>query len=483
MRLELARACLSDADAQTRRAGLALLLDSESAEADQLLANSVADPSEIVWHTARDVLLNRYPWLALDPITVRPVPESALSGRYASAWARFRQAIARMIQDTRPPSAVLARWTSMPGAAPDVVEELWANGMPERAEELARHVARLTTRPSGQRQILLAPTYRCNLSCSYCYAREFDKRAPGDMTTEDLEAALSWAASQGVDSVLLGGGEPTMYPAFPELLRLARGYAIRVHLTSNCLYPEGLRQIIVNPGVAELVAHYDHERVAAEGPQRRLFLDNVEAARASGVEIRIRYTLTERSCTTEWAPVLELARRLAIPQVNYATAFRGAEDRNLYFHSLDAAGGNDGLLEGLLTTFYDDATSLGLKLHLSKPLPLCAFSPDTLRRLLCGGALRQACPISCEGFTRNLTINPDLSTFPCSAIPMRGPGIQELPVLDELGGHFEPTIRRLLAMPYRESCANCALWYRGFCQGACLAEVYSTLVGSEQCDT
>jgi radical SAM protein with 4Fe4S-binding SPASM domain len=92
--------------------------------------------------------------------------------------------------------------------------------------------------------------------------------------------------------------------------------------------------------------------------------------------------------------------------------------------------------------------------------------------MLGGEAIRSACAVFRDDFTRNLTINPDLSTFPCNGIAIRGPKITEFSNLADAGRHHAQAIRGLILRPFDEDCRRCVLWYRGFCQGACLAEHY-----------
>jgi radical SAM protein with 4Fe4S-binding SPASM domain len=248
-----------------------------------------------------------------------------------------------------------------------------------------------------------------------------------------------------------------------------------VHLTSNCMYPASLRELVAAPAIGELVAHYDQERMRGGDFATELFADNVRAAMAGGVDAMIRYTLTEQSDAAEWRVVMDLAHRLSIRRINYALAFRGSEGLNAYFQCRDAVGVAGGRLENLLSALCADAADRGLRLHLSKPFPLCALTPETLRRMLGGEAIRSACSVYRDGFTRNLTINPDLSTFPCNGIALRGPKITEFSSLADAGRHYARAIEDLMLRPYHEECQRCVLWYRGFCQGVCLAEHYSTL--------
>jgi radical SAM protein with 4Fe4S-binding SPASM domain len=369
-------------------------------------------------------------------------------------------------------SDVVVRLLSVPGLIPDWIEELRANGNGNLADELERLANCGSHGAAPSRQILLAPTYRCNLTCSYCYAKNFSNGGPAYMSMADLAFALSWAAAQGVDNVLLAGGEPTVYPHFAQLLMLAGEHGLSVRLTSNGLYPATVRQHIAAPAIWELVAHYDQERIGSDPSAALLFEENLLAARARGLSVILRYTLTERSGPPEWRVVMDLARRLEIPQLNYALAFQGSEGANAFFRIRDGMGCDGGRLESLFLGLCDDAAAHGLRLHLSKPFPLCALSPAALRRTLYDGGMRAACAISRDGFTRNLTVNPDLTTFPCNGIAIRGPKIGEFSTLTEVGEHNAAAVKDLMSRPYVEDCRSCALWYRGICRGACLAEHY-----------
>ena len=309
MRLELAKACLEDARAETRRAGLQLLAEEPSPEADFLLIGSLADPCEAVWQRARDVLLHRCPWLALEPFEVRGVPDSALEDWRGRAWANVRSGMRRAIEESRPGLDFFERLITIPGLVPDLVEELeqrrgsaevnaaWVlmrrrGGAEEEAEKkqergkdrnsrvrgvggASRERGEKTSElrsdgqgsalshPAGSRQILLAPTYRCNLTCSYCYAQKFARGFPADMSLEDLALALSWAAAQGVGRIILCGGEPTAYCHFRQLLEMAAAGGMTIQLTSNCLYAPSLREHIGPPEIGDLIAHYEQERMGA----------------------------------------------------------------------------------------------------------------------------------------------------------------------------------------------------------------------------
>jgi radical SAM protein with 4Fe4S-binding SPASM domain len=448
------------------------LADEESPEADFLLLRTVVDPSEEVWRKARAALLHRHPWLTLEAVLARPVPEAALATPYGAEWLELRRAIRRVAREVAPRPETAGRMHALPGIVPDWIEELQACGSAATSEELAR-LANCGDQAAAQsRQILLVPTYRCNLTCSYCYAKSFSDGMPPDMPVEDLEFTFGWAAAQGVESVLLAGGEPTVYAHFARLLELAGEWGIAVRLTSNMLYPSVVRGRIAAPAIRELVAHYDQERMEADPAAAGLFEENLRAARASGLGAILRYTLTQRSGPAEWRTVMDLAVRLGISQINYALAFQGSAGRNAYFPVREGIGQDGGRVENVLLGLCDDAARRRIRLHLCKPFPLCLLTRASLRRVLQEGGMTQACAIHGDGYTRNLTVNPDLSTFPCTGIAIRGPKIGELANAAEAGRRHAAAVESLMLQPYAEECRNCALWHRGVCRGACMAEHY-----------
>jgi MoaA/NifB/PqqE/SkfB family radical SAM enzyme len=66
------------------------------------------------------------------------------------------------------------------------------------------------------RQLQVALTNACDKSCSFCY-RPLDARSR--WTFDDLMALARFCDDWGVLEIAFGGGEPTLFPRFAELLR------------------------------------------------------------------------------------------------------------------------------------------------------------------------------------------------------------------------------------------------------------------------
>ncbi|MBC8446199.1 MAG: radical SAM protein [Chloroflexi bacterium] len=76
-------------------------------------------------------------------------------------------------------------------------------------------------------------TRRCNNRCPYCNQLKSEQ----DMPVARFSALLDDLAREGVEAVALGGGEPTLHPALPDLLKAARQRDLRAGLTTNARHP------------------------------------------------------------------------------------------------------------------------------------------------------------------------------------------------------------------------------------------------------
>jgi radical SAM protein with 4Fe4S-binding SPASM domain len=78
----------------------------------------------------------------------------------------------------------------------------------------------------------LALTYGCNNACGHCYNEpdRFDMRS---MSTEEWHLALDKLCQVGVPHVIFTGGEATLHPDLPDLIRYADSLGMVVGLNSN----------------------------------------------------------------------------------------------------------------------------------------------------------------------------------------------------------------------------------------------------------
>jgi sulfatase maturation enzyme AslB (radical SAM superfamily) len=77
----------------------------------------------------------------------------------------------------------------------------------------------------------------CQLACVHCYADSGPHGGRGTMTTADWERVIDQAAAISVRMVQFIGGEPTLDPALPRLVRRALRNALKVYVYSNLVAP------------------------------------------------------------------------------------------------------------------------------------------------------------------------------------------------------------------------------------------------------
>ncbi len=86
----------------------------------------------------------------------------------------------------------------------------------------------------------------CHLRCPFCHNASLvlpRGDAPPDMSVEELLAFLTKRRGR-LQGVCVSGGEPTLHPDLPELLRAIRALGYRVKLDTNGTNPALLRQIL-----------------------------------------------------------------------------------------------------------------------------------------------------------------------------------------------------------------------------------------------
>lgn len=72
----------------------------------------------------------------------------------------------------------------------------------------------------------------CNFRCSYCYVPE-KKECKGELSREEIKDAILQAKALGARKIIILGGEPSIYPHLPEMLRFLDTHGFEVEMFSN----------------------------------------------------------------------------------------------------------------------------------------------------------------------------------------------------------------------------------------------------------
>ena len=177
--------------------------------------------------------------------------------------------------------------------------------------------------------ITLKPTFSCNLRCSMCsYAASGAVEAhPRDSLPVDVWARLIDEAAPYKPYIWFTGGEPTLYPGFIPLLRVARERGLLCGVTTNGTTLERLATEIAEAPMHVLVVSVDggpevHSRVRGIPNAYRRMEAGLEALRQACRKRRVAGPALVVNCSMspdnyrDAAAVADLARRFGGECIN-----------------------------------------------------------------------------------------------------------------------------------------------------------------------
>lgn len=138
----------------------------------------------------------------------------------------------------------------------------------------------------------------CQLRCVHCYADSGPHGGRGTMTAGDWEKVIGQAAELGVETVQFIGGEPTLDPDLPRLIRYALDAGVKVYVFSNLVHvtPE-LWELFSRPGVSLGTSWYSAD------PARHA---EVTGSRASHARTRASIAEAIRRCIPVRAVIVDI---------------------------------------------------------------------------------------------------------------------------------------------------------------------------------
>lgn len=72
----------------------------------------------------------------------------------------------------------------------------------------------------------------CNFRCSYCYVPE-KKECRGELSRDEIKDVILQAKELGARKIIILGGEPSIYPHLPEMLRFLDEHGFEVEMFTN----------------------------------------------------------------------------------------------------------------------------------------------------------------------------------------------------------------------------------------------------------
>jgi MoaA/NifB/PqqE/SkfB family radical SAM enzyme len=132
----------------------------------------------------------------------------------------------------------------------------------------------------------------CQLRCTHCYADSGPQGGTGTMTPENWEHVIDQAAAIGVSMVQFIGGEVTLDPSLPRLVRYALSAGLKAWVYSNLVHvtPE-LWELFAQPGVSLGTSWYSadentHAKITGSRASHARTAANIAEAVARGIFVR-----------------------------------------------------------------------------------------------------------------------------------------------------------------------------------------------------
>jgi len=306
----------------------------------------------------------------------------------------------------------------------------------------------------------VALTYRCNLQCRFCYASCSCTRGTGtdgEMTTAQVRDVLRVIREDAeVPSVSFTGGEPTLRPDLPDLVRYARtDLGLRVNLITNgTLVDAAMAQRLKDAGLdsAQLSLESPDETVHDELTQvsgsHEQTVEAIGHLRALGIIVHTNTTINRLNMDSvidmpAFVSALGLERlsmNLVIPS---GSSLAAGDELNVRY----------GEVPELVLRVQEAAERAGVEFMWYSPTPVCVFNP------IQHGLGNKGCA-ACDGL---LSVSPVGDVLPCSSWPE--------PVGNLLTDEFRAVWDSARATWLREKrfaaplCRECAEF--ALCQGGC----------------
>jgi MoaA/NifB/PqqE/SkfB family radical SAM enzyme len=135
-------------------------------------------------------------------------------------------------------------------------------------------------------------TGTCQLACDHCYASSSPDGTHGTMTFSDWQRVITQTRKAGATLGQFIGGEPTLHPGLPELVRHALSTGMEVEIYTNLVHVTPVMWDTFRlPGVRLATSYYsdsaeEHEAITKR-PTLKVTTRNIARAQELGIPLRV----------------------------------------------------------------------------------------------------------------------------------------------------------------------------------------------------
>lgn len=317
-----------------------------------------------------------------------------------------------------------------------------------------------------KRQATIVLGYGCNKRCSYCFIDALGQQIPKPISMGNFIRAVDWACRSGAVRIPVTGGEPTLHPNFVQMMAELRTRRVTTCFSTNGCGPSSSFECL-DRDLAESITFHILDDGEYTSEDRERLERNIQCVSDKGIPMTFRYVLVTAE-TPPWRTFFDLAARYHPAFLSCSPAFPGPlrEDVSRSIRAMFECKAN-------LLAYLRMASDLGIRPIIAKPVPLCMFSRDELLDVCARATVTNVCDISENCHANNTLINPDLTLYPCMALPLGEATLDDTPGLDAFGARARSAVAPLQEAPMLPECRDCGLYHLKLCQAACLSFVSS----------
>jgi radical SAM protein with 4Fe4S-binding SPASM domain len=257
----------------------------------------------------------------------------------------------------------------------------------------------------------------CNLRCKWCYATTTGFKKEDDLSWEDAKRAVAFCVNCRIRSIVLIGGEPTIYPYIHELIRLIKKSGMRCGVVSNGLVLADIETArkFIDDGVTtfslSMKANNSTSYADVTGfDSFSLFLKAVSNLKTLGCRFSVSQVLTKENIPT-FSSGIASARKAGATHFSFGFCYNFNCDGKGDF----IANNNPYELADLFAKYYPEISSAlaGCHYALAQGLPLCVWQPSIINKLVATHHINSICQLQ-KG--NGILFDSRLNAIPCNAM-------------------------------------------------------------------
>ncbi len=315
-------------------------------------------------------------------------------------------------------------------------------------------------------------TTRCNLDCSYCFAREKMASRPRQrMSVDDACKVIDFLTRSDFWQFRVMGGEPTLHPDFAEIVTLALRAGMRVDVMSNATWQDDCTEFFhqITPARLHFLLNIDHpDQYRAKQWSR---IEKNLAALPRRRNVTLSFNIFDKE--PQYQYVLDLAERYDIDMVrlSFSLPVLGAQNASLPISDYQS-------LAPFVLRFVAEAQQRRIRVQIDNAIPLCMFDHEQIGRLILDGALDLNKNARCEPV---IDIGPDLTMWCCFCLSkLENKKLDDFENLAHARAYYGAMLRVLQRdFITMDECATCTYRDTWHCQGGCITHALQPLRDSQ----